>query len=82
MSGYLPDDTTHGMADCDPRLNPCAGDIFKRWEQTWLVLQVTQGCVYTRPPLSAHKEWAGILFFREWAKNSEVVFAANRGLEI
>ena len=58
----------------DPRIDPVVGDILHRWEQNFLVTQVTQGCVFCKPSLSAHKDWVGIQFFREWAANSEVVY--------
>lgn len=60
----------------DPRLDPKPGDILKRWG-IHLVLENQQGCVFTQPSLSAHKEWVGILFFREWATNAEVIHRAE-----
>ena len=58
----------------DPRMEPKAGDILRKWERNFLVTRHDQGCVYTEPPIS-HKGWVGLLFFREWASSANVVYA-------
>ena len=58
----------------DARMVPLAGDVLKRWGQCVLITRVEQGCVFSQPSLSAHKDWVGILFYREWAKGADVVF--------
>ena len=59
--------------DRNPRMEPCAGDVFHRWERNYLVTQNTMGAVFVQPSLSSDKAWIGILFFREWAQHAEVV---------
>ena len=58
----------------DPRSAPRTGDVIRKWEQNFLINDVVMGCVYTSPPLTAHRDWVGIQYFKEWAKTAEVVF--------
>lgn len=62
----------------NPRMEPAAGDCFRRWEQSVEVTRVTQGMVFTLPSLSAHRDWVGILYFREWADGAELLNQCER----
>lgn len=64
------------MADRDPKMDPQPGDVFHKWDQNFLVDRVTQGCIFSKPSLSAHKNWVGVLYFRAWAASAEVVLNA------
>ncbi len=56
----------------DGRKNPCRGDKFKsKFGHEHVIELVTQGCVYVRPSLSAHKPWVGIQEFWKWAEDAE-----------
>jgi hypothetical protein len=57
----------------NPRMDPEPGDVFHKWDRNFLVTRVEMGMVFVQPSLSAHKAWVGVLFFREWAANAEVV---------
>lgn len=59
----------------DPRINPIPGDVLHKWDRNFLVTRHEMGCVFTEPSLSAHQKWTGLLFYREWAAHSEVVYA-------
>lgn len=61
----------------DPRVDPRPGDVLRKWEQNCEVLRVAQGCVFTRPSLSAHKDWVGIQYFEAWALSAEVMHTAD-----
>jgi len=63
----------------DPRIDPQDGDALRKWEQTFFVARVTQGCVFTWPSLSAHRDWVGLLYFRAWAKDADVLVHAHLG---
>ncbi len=62
----------------DPKMDPRAGDVLHKWDKNFLVVRNEQGCVYVNPSLSAHKDWVGLLFFREWAVNASVVHVQER----
>lgn len=51
--------------------DPQPGDIYYKWGQSFLVTQVTMGCVFTWPSLSAHRDWVGICYFRDWATDAD-----------
>lgn len=59
-------------------MDPKAGDILHKWDRAFLVTRHDQGCVFVQPSLSAHKDWVGLLFFREWAKDSSVRYMETR----
>jgi hypothetical protein len=59
----------------NPKMDPRKGDIFTKGGDAFLVTNHTQGCVYVHPSLSAHREWIGLLFFREWAAGAEIYHA-------
>lgn len=61
----------------DPKMNPHAGDVLHKWDRSFLVTSVTQGCIFVAPSLSAHKAWVGILFYREWAATAEVTHVSE-----
>ena len=60
----------------DPKMNPIQGDILKKWDQCFLVNRCDQGMVFVMPSLSAHRDWIGLLFFREFAATADVVYQA------
>jgi hypothetical protein len=66
------EEATGGEKPRDPRMDPRAGDTLIKWHRAFYVLRVNQGCIFVQPSLSAHKEWVGLLFYREWAKDAEV----------
>ena len=61
------------LAPRDPLIDPRPMDALKRWNTTHLVLRVEQGCVFTQPSLAAHREWVGIQYYREWAKDAAIL---------
>jgi len=65
----------------NPKMEPQAGDVFHKWGQNFLIIRHTQGCVFIGPSLSAHREWVGLLFFREWAANAEIVHDALEAIQ-
>ncbi len=58
----------------DPKIDPVSGDVLRRWDQNYLIVNNQQGCVFSVPPLiSDPRKWVGIQVFREWAKHAEVM---------
>jgi len=58
----------------DPRVDPMPGDVLRKWDQRFTVESNCMGLVRTVFP----REWVqGILDFRRWANDAEVLYAAN-----
>ncbi len=54
----------------DPRIDPRPGDVVRKWNQMFRIDRVSQGCVFVKPPLLAHRNWVGILYWLSWASES------------
>lgn len=53
----------------NPKLDPLAGDVFRKWNQDIEVVRIHQGCVW----LKGQPNWIGLLRFRAMFADSEVV---------